>query len=49
MLALRNVVKSRRAWRGEVILEGRGDMPMPLLVRADPVFAAAGRACWASS
>jgi chemotaxis family two-component system sensor kinase Cph1 len=40
---LRNVVKTRRAFRGEVSLESRGDMPIPLLVRADPVVAAQSR------
>jgi chemotaxis family two-component system sensor kinase Cph1 len=39
VLALQDLVKGRRGWRGEVTLEGRGDTPMPLLVRADPVFA----------
>jgi two-component system, chemotaxis family, sensor kinase Cph1 len=37
--ALMAVVKDRRPWRGEVILDGKGDAPTPLLVRADPVFA----------
>ena len=37
--ALLAVVKTRRPWRGEVMLEGNGDIPTPLLVRADPVFA----------
>ena len=37
--ALRNLVKSGRGWRGEVMLDGRGGQPTPLLVRADPVFA----------
>ena len=43
MLPLRELVKTRRAWRGEVELEGRGDTPMPFLVRADPVFAPQAR------
>jgi PAS domain-containing protein len=43
MLALGSLVKSRRAWRGEVLLDGRADKPMPLLVRADPVIAAHAR------
>ncbi len=37
--ALQDLVKNRRGWRGEVILEGRGNALMPLLVRADPVYA----------
>lgn len=37
--ALQNLTKSRRGWRGEVLLEGLGQSPTPLLVRADPVFA----------
>jgi two-component system, chemotaxis family, sensor kinase Cph1 len=43
MLAMENLVKSRRAWRGEVHLVGRGNAPMPLLVRADPVIGAHAR------
>jgi chemotaxis family two-component system sensor kinase Cph1 len=43
VLALREVVKTRRGWRGEVTLNGSGNLPMPLLVRADPVFAPQGR------
>ena len=39
ILALRDLVKSHRGWRGEVSLEGSGNAAMPLLVRADPVFA----------
>jgi light-regulated signal transduction histidine kinase (bacteriophytochrome) len=41
--ALQDVVKNRRAWRGEVLLDGAGNHPVPLLVRADPVFAGQGR------
>jgi PAS domain-containing protein len=36
--ALQDLVKSRRAWRGEVILEGPNGNATPLLVRADPVY-----------
>ena len=39
ILALSELVKTCRGWRGEVTLEGRGGRKMPLLVRADPVFA----------
>jgi hypothetical protein len=39
ILALRDLVKSRRSWRGELALEGGGNSAMPLLLRADPVFA----------
>lgn len=41
VLALQELVKNRRGWRGEVILDG--DSPMPFLVRADPVFAPQAR------
>jgi chemotaxis family two-component system sensor kinase Cph1 len=41
--ALRELVKTRSGWRGEVSLEGHEGKPMPLLVRADPVFAPAAR------
>jgi chemotaxis family two-component system sensor kinase Cph1 len=41
--ALRGLVKGRNGWRGEICLEGRGETPMPLLVRADPVFAPQAR------
>jgi light-regulated signal transduction histidine kinase (bacteriophytochrome) len=37
--ALRDAVKNRRAWRGEVQVGGAGNDVTPLLVRADPVFA----------
>jgi PAS domain-containing protein len=40
VLALEALVKSRRAWRGEVIMDGK---QTPLLVRADPVFAPQAR------
>lgn len=43
MNALRTLVKTGRGWRGEVSLDGSGDSPIPLLVRADPVFAPKGR------
>jgi len=35
----RELVKTGRAWRGEVRMEGPGGDVTPLLVRADPVFA----------
>ena len=38
-LPLRELVKSRRGWRGELTLVCAGNTAMPLLVRADPVFA----------
>jgi PAS domain S-box-containing protein len=41
---LRDLVKTRRAWRGEVRLEGPDGAVTPLLVRADPVFARQNRA-----
>jgi two-component system, chemotaxis family, sensor kinase Cph1 len=40
---LHDVIHNRRAWRGEVEIEGPGDSPIPLLIRADPVFAAPSR------
>ncbi len=43
MQALSDLVRSRRPWRGELALEGRGNTPTPLLVRADPVFASRDR------
>lgn len=42
-LRLRSLVEQRRAWRGEVAVTGVGDEPIPLLVRADPVFTADNR------
>ena len=41
---LRDLAKTRRAWRGEVRLEGPDGAVIPLLVRADPVFARQNRA-----
>jgi PAS domain-containing protein len=41
--ALRDLVRTRRAWRGEAQLEGPGGALTPLLVRADPVFASKDR------
>ncbi len=35
---LEDLLLHRRAWRGEVSMTGRGNAPIPLLVRADPVF-----------
>ncbi|HQT75638.1 MAG TPA: GAF domain-containing protein [Rhodopila sp.] len=35
---LRDLVRSQRGWRGEVVLERGNGGAMPLLVRADPVF-----------
>jgi PAS domain-containing protein len=35
---LHALVAERRAWRGEVLMDCPGGEPMPLLVRADPVF-----------
>ncbi len=35
---LAELIADRRAWRGEVLLSGAGNAPIPLLVRADPVF-----------
>ena len=43
ILALRDAMKIRRGWRGEVKLDVGADTPMPLLVRADPVFAPQAR------
>lgn len=42
--ALLDLVKTRRAWRGEVRLEGPDGEVTPLLLRADPVFAQKNRA-----
>ncbi len=39
-----DLTKTRRAWRGEVRLEGPDGVVTPLLVRADPVFARQNRA-----
>jgi PAS domain-containing protein len=36
--ALQDLIKSRRAWRGEVTVEGPDATTIPLLVRADPVY-----------
>ncbi len=41
--ALYDVIKTRRAWRGEVWLDNPGHPVRPLLVRSDPVFAAHDR------
>jgi light-regulated signal transduction histidine kinase (bacteriophytochrome) len=38
-----NMLKHRQTWRGEVNLDVIDGMPKPLLVRADPVYAAADR------
>ena len=35
---LAELMEHRRAWRGEVCMVGRDKTPVPLLVRADPVF-----------
>jgi chemotaxis family two-component system sensor kinase Cph1 len=43
LLALRDLVRTQRGWRGEVVLDSQGDIPMPLSVRADPVFAPRSR------
>jgi PAS domain S-box-containing protein len=40
---LRELTKTRRAWRGEVWLEGADGAVTPLLVRADPVIARQNR------
>ncbi len=40
---LGNMIKHRQTWRGEVTLETKGNAPKPLLIRADPVYAAADR------
>ena len=40
---LRELVKRGQTWRGEVDLLGPGGTKRPVLVRADPVFAAPGR------
>jgi light-regulated signal transduction histidine kinase (bacteriophytochrome) len=40
---LGNMIKHRQTWRGEVTLRPSGGEPKPLLVRADPVYAAADR------
>ena len=37
--SLRRLPSDRRGWRGEVTLQRKGAAPVPLLVRADPVFA----------
>jgi PAS domain-containing protein len=37
------LVRNRRAWRGEVRLVGNGGVAIPLLVRVDPVFASHNR------
>jgi light-regulated signal transduction histidine kinase (bacteriophytochrome) len=40
---LGNMLKHRQTWRGEVNLQVSGYAPKPVLVRADPVYAAADR------
>ena len=40
---LGNMIKHRQTWRGEVTLKPSSGEPKPLLVRADPVYAAADR------
>jgi len=40
---LGNMIKHRQTWRGEVTLKPSDGTPKPLLVRADPVYAAADR------
>jgi hypothetical protein len=40
---LRDLMKERRTWRGEVGLKLEHSSARPLLVRADPVFSAPGR------
>ena len=40
---LDDLMITRRAWRGEVHLAGRGNQMTPLLVRADPVFTTTDR------
>ncbi len=41
--ALADLVKSRRGWRGELVMNRGGNSVTPLLLRADPVFAARDR------
>ena len=43
MLELQGLVKTRRGWRGEVVLGRGADTSMPFLLRADPVFAPQAR------
>lgn len=40
---LRELLTQRRSWRTELLLNARGGQPPALMVRADPVFAAADR------
>ncbi|TDQ82965.1 PAS domain-containing protein [Dongia mobilis] len=40
---LRELLTQRRSWRTELLLNARGGQPRALMVRADPVFAAADR------
>jgi chemotaxis family two-component system sensor kinase Cph1 len=40
---LRDLVAQRRIWRGEVELESRSEAKRPMLIRADPVYAAPDR------
>ena len=40
---LRDLLASRRTWRGEVVVADGAATPRTLLVRADPVFSAPGR------
>ncbi len=40
---LGNMLKHRQTWRGEINLQSGNGVPRPLLVRADPVFAAPDR------
>ena len=41
--ALHDLSESRRPWRGEVRIEGPDGVSIPLMVRADPVFASQNR------
>ena len=43
MAKLRGLGKERRSWRGEAMLARGADGAMPLLIRADPVFAPRSR------
>ncbi len=42
-IRLSNMIRHRQTWRGEVTLKPSGGEPKPVLVRADPVYAAADR------
>ena len=41
--ALRDLLESRRPWRGEALFEAGAAGPVPMLMRADPVFSSPGR------